>query len=248
MDNSTLFHSYQLFSQSWEPIFLIVIFFTLIGLVFALLKTTSQEFSSGYRADLAWLRAGIFFCSCFIIAWFLGVFQTLVNTSLISSENLNNPVWHIYTIACILVEIIAYFVIWSKGTLTHGRPLVLAAIIPFGLLWGISQGIVFLSFWALLELFVTSKLILVILTFIACSTFQGLWHSQYWDIYVSPEHNIPEWNIKKVLFAHIPNLLITLPYLAIYGNAGLFVLFQTIALLGSAYFMHFPPFWNTNTN
>jgi hypothetical protein len=76
------------------------------------------------------------------------------------------------------------------------------------------------------------------------SAFLGLWHQFYWDIYVAPEHNILEWNIKKVLLAHIPNIVITLTYLSLYGNSGVFVLCQTFALVASTYFMRFPPFWS----
>lgn len=247
MDETKLFEQYGLFSSRWENYFILTVFVLLIALILRFLSSKSKAMPQNYRVDLAWLQAGIFFCICFIIAWFSGVFQTIVNMPLISSENLSNPVWISYTIVCIVVEFVAYWIIWPKGTLTHGRPLILAAIIPFGLLWGISEGMLFLAFWALIEIFITSKLIVGVLSFIIISTFLGLWHSQYWDIHVSPEHNIEEWNTKKVLFAHIPNLLITLPYLAIFGNAGLFVLFQTIALVGSAYFMRFPPFWQNET-
>jgi hypothetical protein len=60
---------------------------------------------------------------------------------------------------------------------------------------------------------------------------------------VTPEHNIVEWNGRKVLLAHTPNLIATLTYLTLHGNMGIFILLQTIALLSSTYFMHFPPFW-----
>lgn len=60
------------------------------------------------------------------------------------------------------------------------------------------------------------------------------------SVVVAPEHNLAEWNTRKMLFAHLPNLVCTLAYLAAYGNGGMFVLFQTVALLGSTYFMRFP--------
>ncbi|NJN79474.1 MAG: hypothetical protein HC797_02855, partial [Anaerolineales bacterium] len=80
----------------------------------------------------------------------------------------------------------------------------------------------------------------VFVSFLIISTFKGIWQSQYWDIYVSPEHNIPEWNLKKVLLGHIPNLICTLSYLALFGNAFLFLSFQTTGLMICAYYMHFP--------
>jgi hypothetical protein len=138
------------------------------------------------------------------------------------------------------VEYVGYFIIWRKGTFTHGRELHLPSVLLFGLLWGLSEAQVFLSFWAILENFLSARWLVGVLAFIMISTFKGLWQSQYWDIYVSPEHNIPEWNLRKVLFAHIPNLLFTLTYLAIYENAGMFMIFQAVSIMGSAYFMHFP--------
>jgi len=64
-----------------------------------------------------------------------------------------------------------------------------------------------------------------LVAFIATSTFIGLWHALFWDIHIAPPHNIPEWNGKKALFAHVPNLVCCLAYLAFTGSARMFVIF-----------------------
>lgn len=235
-----LFGQYPLFTNSWEDYFI----FTLAGVSVYLvvrLQMVKGCVPAGYNPQLAWYRAGIYFCACFIISWATGVFKTLLHTPLATPDQLANPVWLGFTALCILVEIIAYGVIWPKGTVTLGRRLHWPAVLFIGVVWGLSEGQLFLSFWAVAEQFNLSVVWVAIITFIAISLFNGLWHSLYWDIHVAPEHNIVEWNGKKVLFAHIPNLVITLIYLATQGNAMLFVLFQTISLLLSTYFMRFPP-------
>ena len=231
---------YPLFDNSWEDYLILLIAIFSCSLVFRLLKTPRQAHT--YQADRAWLRAGIYFAICFIASWGFGVFKVVTRSPIANAEQVNDPIWIALALACLLVEIVAYYVIWRKGTLTHGRPLTIASTLTFGILWGISEGLLFLTLWAIFELFIPSTTIVAIASFIVISAFLGIWHSQYWDIHVAPEHNIPEWNIRKVLFAHIPNLLITLTFFALYGNATLFIVFQTIALVGSSYFMRFPAY------
>jgi hypothetical protein len=199
-----------------------------------------------YNATDAWLRGGIYFCVCWLLSWLTGVLQTLLSRPLITNDNLQDTGWILFTLFCIVLEIVAYGVIWAKGTLSHGRPRSLLTVLVFGGLWGLSEGQLFLVFWAILERFITSPVLLVTVTFGVIATFNGLWHSLYWDIYVAPEHNILEWNIKKVLFCHVPNLAFTLSYVALYGSVGMFVVFQTISLMLSVYHMRFLPFWAQN--
>ena len=65
----------------------------------------------------------------------------------------------------------------------------------------------------------------------------------WWDIKVSPPHNVRAWNAKKVLFAHNPFLIASLAYFTIYGNAAIYALLQAAALAAAAVAMRFPPFW-----
>jgi hypothetical protein len=65
----------------------------------------------------------------------------------------------------------------------------------------------------------------------------------WWDIHVSPPHNIKATNTGKVLLAHNPFLLTSLAYLLIYGNVGIYVILYACALAASAVALRFPPFW-----
>ena len=202
-----------------------------------------QMSTNTYNPRLAWIRAAIYFVVCFAIAHFTGALQMALAQPLASAENLQDVKWILFTLVCIAIEVWGYVYLWPRGTLTHGRQLYWSVVLTFGLLWGLSEGLLFLSVFVLASKLIASKIVVWLISFTVISTFLGLWHQFYWDIYVAPEHNIQEWNIKKVLFAHIPNIVITLTYLSLYGNAGIFVLCQTFALVASTYFMRFPPFW-----
>jgi hypothetical protein len=201
-----------------------------------------QMSTNTYDPRSAWLRAVIYFVICFAIAHFTGALALVLSQPLASADNLHDVRWVLFTLLCIAVEVWGYVYLWPRGTLTHGRQLYWSVVLTFGLLWGLSEGLLFLSVFVLTSQWIASKLLVWIISFSVISTFLGLWHQFYWDIYVAPEHNILEWNIKKVLYAHIPNIVITLTYLSLYGNAGIFVLCQTFALVTSTYFMRFPPF------
>lgn len=238
-----------IFSPFWKftnsPIdYFLFALFTILLILIIILQTQKNK-TTGYSPRLAWIRGGIYFASCFILSILTGVFQTLISKSIATSENFSNIYWWIFTFLCAAVIYVAYFIIWRRGTLTHRRELHLPSVLTFGLLWGLSEGQLFLSIWAITEKFISTIWVVGIVSFLIISTFKGLWQSQYWDIYVSPEHNIPEWNLRKVLFGHVPNLICTLSYLAIFGNALIFLFFQTAGLMICTYYMHFPS-WKTN--
>jgi len=167
----------------------------------------------------------------------------VLSRPLATSENLRDTNWIVFTVLCVSVEVWAYIFLWPRGTLTHGRQLYWSVVLTFGLVWGFSEGVLFLSVFVLASKVFASKFTIWFVSFLVIGTFIGLWHQFYWDIYVAPEHNIPEWNIKKVLYGHTPNIMITLAYLTLYESAGIFVLCQAFALIASTYFMRFPPFW-----
>jgi hypothetical protein len=132
---------------------------------------------------------------------------------------------------------------WPRGTLTHGRKLYLAPAALFGLVWGASSGLIYMSIFAMAETFEFGRLFTWLLTYFFLAAFSLGFQLTWWDIKVSPPHNIREWNSKKVAFAHTPFLLLSLTWLSIYGNAGIYMLFQAVAIGCSAVAMHFPPFW-----
>ncbi len=188
-----------------------------------------------YRSGRAWLLAGIYFAACLAVSAAAGVLPAILSTPLIPPQDLANPAWVAAAVLCLVVVIVGYWVIWPRGTETHGRRLQPGAVILFGLLWGISQGQLFAAIWNVADRLVAPPWLVVLISFLVIATFQGLWHSRFWDIHVSPPHNIEAWNLRKVLFVHIPNLLVTLSFLTLFHSLGMFVLFQTVALVGSAW-------------
>lgn len=233
-----IFHPFWTFTNSVLDYSLFVFFGILVFLVIKLQRGKGQV--AGCSPRLAWMRGGIYFTSSFIISILTGVLPALTNKPVVTSENLADPFWWIFTLASAGVIYFAYFYLWPKGTLTHGRELHLPSVLTFGLLWGLSEGQIFLSIWSVLEKFIVNPWFVALTAFLNIGMFKGLWQSQYWDIHVAPEHNIPEWNLKKVLFGHIPNLICTLSYLAVFGNALIFLLLQTAGLMYMTYRMRFP--------
>ena len=237
---SPIFSPFWFFTNSAMDYFL----FALIGLLLFLVITlqTQKRTVTGYSPRLAWIRGGLYFTSGFILSILTGVLPALFSNPIATAEQVSNLYWWLFTFLCVGIIYFAYFYLWVKGTLTHGRELHLPQVLFFGLFWGLGEGQVLLSAWAVTEKFIGNVWLTALVTFLIVGTFKGLWQSQYWDIHVAPEHNIPEWNLKKVLFGHIPNLLFTLSYLAVFGNALIFLLLQTAGLMYMTYRMRFPKF------
>lgn len=207
-------------------------------------RRRSSSPSNRYSPQLAWLRAGIYFCACLIVACYSGVLGAVINTPLASAAQLADPLWWALSAACTVVIVIAYEVIWPIGTYTDGRRLHPVLSLAYGAVWGVCQGLLFLSLWALVERSGLASYWVAAISYLLIGAYTGGWHRFFWDIQVSPPHNYSEWNGRKVLFCHTPNLLICLSYLALYGNAGIFVLLQGLALAACAYAMRFPAFWD----
>ena len=129
------------------------------------------------------------------------------------------------------------------GTLTHGRRLYPVTQSLFGLAWGLCSAQLTLVLWALVEDFGFARWVTALLVFFLLSGYGQIYQSGWWDIHVSPPHNIRATNAKKVLFAHMPFLLIALTHFTLFGNALLFAGFHAVALACSAVAMRFPPFW-----
>lgn len=163
-------------------------------------------------------RAALYFLLC------LGV-GAVVRPSL----SFRAPVLPVLGLA--LLELVAYGLVWPRGTYTLDRPRDWASP-AFGLVWGGCEGLLLLS----VAVVVGNPW----LAFVVLSALQGAWHAAYWDRYVAPEHNDPRWNLPKVLLCHVPNLGLTLWFLHRTEAGGWFVVFQTIALVLSATAMRFP--------
>lgn len=177
---------------------------------------------------IRWVRAGIYFAVCLLIGSVSGVLPDAVGDP--------DP-WAVA--GCLLLEVVAYGVIWPIGTFTQDRPRDWVSP-AFGLVWGLCEAQLLLSGYVLVEQLGLGKPATVGLAFVLLSAFQGVWHALYWDIKVAPEHNDPAWNLRKVLLCHVPNLLATLGFYAVSGSALWFVLFQTVSLTLSSMAMRFP--------
>jgi NAD(P)-dependent dehydrogenase (short-subunit alcohol dehydrogenase family) len=225
--------------------------FAALGIVFVLWLKTYLRGKQVWRYDsrAAWLRAFAAFSFAWAIAMASGTVPTILGNAWILPGQTSDIYWVISTIVLTVVVFVGYWIIWPIGTLPHGRKIVFPDTFIFGLLWGISEGLFFGSVWLLARrlwnnLLSTHPLISDYATcftvILVLSAFIGMWHALYWDIHISPNHNIIEWNIRKVLFAHNPNLILGAIYITMWENLGIWVALQAFALLGSTLAMPFP--------
>jgi len=192
---------------------------------------------------IAWMRAWIYYCFVILFSWTTGVFNVVVSNPLATAENLSNTNWIIYTCAGVGIVIWGYIIWWPRGTLTHGRKLYVLPTLVHGVMWGIAAGLLYLSMYALVERLQFPGFVngLVLVGFVAIYNLN--YQLGWWDIHVSPPHNIKATNNAKVALAHNPFLIVALSYFIIYGNAGIYVLLNALAMAASAIALRFPPFW-----
>lgn len=193
-----------------------------------------------YNARGAWLRASVFFTACLLVSAYFGVLQRLFSEPLVANGQLGDSTWRVLTLVVSAQVVFGYFYFWPKGTVTHGRPRRLFAGIVFGFLWGFCQGQLMLVTYDLIATAGLSAAINVGLMFVVWSVWAALWQSRYWDIKIAPEHNIAAWNLRKVLIVHVPFLLLCVSHYALFGNTGLFIFWQILALTASTLVMRFP--------
>jgi hypothetical protein len=196
-----------------------------------------------HSPPLAWLRALLYFSVVLVASWATGVLKVLVHEPCVAPGQSSTPLWLGLTTLWLAVTAWAYVYWWPRGTLTHGRPLHLLPQAGFGLLWGFCSGQLTLVFWALLEDFGFARWLTALLVFFVLSGYGQVYQSGWWDIHVSPPHNIRATNAGKVLFGHMPFLIVALVHFTLFGNALVFVGFHALALACSAVAMRFPPFW-----
>src|SRR5512145_898525 len=124
-----------------------------------------QMSTNAYHPRSAWLRAVTYFVACFMIAHFTGALALVLNQPLASAENLRDVRWILFTLLCVAVEVWGYVYLWPRGTLTHGRQLYWSVVLTFGLLWGLSEGLLFLSVFVLTSQWIASKLLVWLISF-----------------------------------------------------------------------------------
>jgi len=194
----------------------------------------------------AWLRAGIYFCACYLAAIGTGVFDAVLTTPIATPEQIADAAWWSWVFGLTLLVTVAYWVIWARYTLRFDRGLDAVPQTVFGLLWGAASGLLFLSFYHGAQAIGSTweNWQVWLLAYTAIAIWQGLWQDYYWDVYISPEHDSP-WSIKvKVLATHIPNITACLIFFSIYENYTIFIALQTWALLGASVAMRMPTPWS----
>ena len=196
-----------------------------------------------WKPGAAWLRAGIYFCICNIIFALSGALEILLSQPIITIIQITNPYWIIYACICIIYVSVAYWVLWSRMTLTFDRKFNLGPQIVFGVIWGYSTGGLLLSFYHLWSLLTIPGWGIYLLSFTCMGLWQYVAQDYFWDIYVSPEHDTPKSIIIKTLVCHIPNLAIALGFLVLWENYFIFILIFIIALIASTIFQKFPAPW-----
>lgn len=196
-----------------------------------------------YAPRWAWWRAGIFFATCFVISYASGAMDLILTRPVATGEQLENLVWIAVTAGLVVFIVGAYSVMWVRFTVVFDRPRSTLTSVVFGVLWGMSVGQLFLSVWLVAQRTGLPTWGAVALTYAVLGAWQYNWHSIYWDHYVTPEHDTPLTLKVKTFVGHIPNLALTLTYVAVWDNYLIFVGLQVIAVTSAAVGMHLPPPW-----
>jgi hypothetical protein len=196
-----------------------------------------------YYPKLAWLRAGIYFCCCYLLSWWSGAMELLVARPFATAAQLADSGWQWFTAGVYLFIVVAYAGVWSYFTPVFERRSNRLVSAVFGFLWGSSSGQLFLSVWLLVGRLGLPDWGTWLAAFLILGAYQPNWHNIYWDHYIAPEHDTPMTQKIKALGCHIPNLAIGLTHLTLYENYLVFVSAQVIACVSAALGMRFPAPW-----
>ncbi|MGI9665798.1 MAG: hypothetical protein ACR2N2_01685 [Acidimicrobiia bacterium] len=207
-----------------------------------------------YSPRRAWRIAGVAFVSWWLLAIVVGLVASVnpidiaFTVGKVPAEGNDQVVWWVLVAGMFAIAVGGYWILWPIGTRTYGRPLHRWWCVGFGSVWGVSEALLYVTIWSVIRSLTDVDWLVVAISFIAIAAFTGTWHEFFWDRYVSPIHNIPEWNLRKVLLIHTPNLIVSLTFLTLYESGLLFVAAQVIALVGSTLFMRFPSPFDPDTN
>lgn len=196
-----------------------------------------------WKPKIAWTRALIYFSFCNVIIAASGTLTEIFSQPIFTIEQISNPFWITYCVISYVYIFIAYWVLWSRMTLTFNRKFYIGSELFFGFIWGFSTGGLFLSIYNLWRLTNLPNWVIYLLCIICIGLWQYFIHDYFWDVYVSPEHDTPKSIIVKTLVCHIPNVLICFGFLVIWNNYVIFISFQTLALIASIIFQKFPAPW-----
>jgi hypothetical protein len=224
--------------------FAVLIAVLLVALVATYLTRYRGRPWTAYDARPAWIRAGIYFCFCYLLSYLSGGMQKLIDDPIVTSEQLSDPAWWAYTAVAFAFITVMYGVVWVRYTVLFDRPKHFWISALFGFLWGSSSGQLFLAVWLLSNDLFGSEPAAWVATVIVLGAWQPNFHNIYWDHWIAPEHDTRLTQRIKALGCHIPNLLITLTYLAIFDNAAIFVGLQIMACTFASVGMRFPAPWD----
>src|SRR4051812_27754575 len=108
----------------------------LVALVVTYWRTYRGVPWTAYLARPAWIRAGIYFCFCYLLSYASGGMELILTSPLATSDQLHDPVWIAYTLFALAFIVTAYGVVWVRYTVLFDRPRTPWSSLVFGLLWG----------------------------------------------------------------------------------------------------------------
>jgi hypothetical protein len=222
-----------------------IIFFAIFGaiLIIFYLKKYKGLPIDVWKPSVSWTRALIYFSFCNIVIAASNTLEQIFTQPLFTLVQITNPYWISYCIFCFIYVFLAYWILWSRMTLTFNRKFYLGSEILFGVLWGFSTGGLLLSFYHVWSLTGVTGWVKYLLTFASMGLWQYFIQDYFWDVYVSPEHDTNKSIIIKTVVCHIPNIAICLGFLNIWNNYTIFIFLQTFALVASTIFQKFPAPW-----
>lgn len=182
----------------------------------------------------AWLIGGAYFVVCWLVAGLAGVLGESP-----AGDVAGIRFW-LLTLGALGVSYLAYWVIWPIGTYTADRSAQPVAAALFGVVHGLSEGILYVAIWLVIDREVETGWIVVVLSLAAVAVYNGLWRTFVWDVWVTPPHNIEAWNLRKIAFVHVPVLTLGLSHLTLYRSVAAFLAIEVVALVGAAVHMRFP--------
>lgn len=222
-----------------------IICIAIFGIIILLLYFSKYKGLSTevWKPGAAWMRAFLYFSFCNIFIAVSGTLEQIFSLPLFTKDQITNPYWIAYCSFCFTYVFFAYWVLWSRMTLTFDRKYYLGSEILFGIIWGYSTGGLLLSFYHLWSMASFPGWVIYLLSFISIGFWQYIIQDYFWDIYVSPEHDTPRSIIIKTAVCHIPNVVISLGFLSIWNNYFIFITLFISALVASAIFQKFPAPW-----
>lgn len=196
-----------------------------------------------YKPAAAWTRAMIYFAFCNIVSALSGTLDVILSQPIATAEQLQDPVWIAACVFCFSYIFVAYWILWSRMTLTFDRKFYLGSEIVFGLLWGASMGQLLLTFYHVFQLTDLPAWAVYLAAYSCMGVWQYFIQDYWWDCYISPEHDDPRSIKLKTFICHIPNVAICLAFLVYYNNYLIYVATQTFGLIAATIFQRFPAPW-----